>query len=74
MSVSKPSDSSVSKPSDFEELKDLLPKVTLTFEQFGHANQEDINQLKKKEFPNYLESRIKLQSLWCRHPSRHCKL
>jgi hypothetical protein len=56
-----------SKSAEFEA---LVLDAGVSFDDFGNATQGDVDDLKNQQFPGDLASRIKLQSIWARHPNR----
>jgi hypothetical protein len=58
---------SASTPAEFVA---LVPTAGFSFDDFGNATQGDVDDLKNQQFPGDLASRIKLQSIWARHPNR----
>ena len=49
----------------------LVPSAGLSFEEFGHATQGDLDDFKNLKFPDDPVSKITLQSLWAHHHNRH---
>jgi hypothetical protein len=52
------------------EFEALVLNAGVSFDDFGNATQGDVDDLKTQQFPGDLASRIKLQSIWTRHPNR----
>ena len=61
------------QPSTEEELGKLYPKYTdegFTWEAFGNCSEVIITGIEAEWFPDSAAKRIKLESIWVRHPIR----